>query len=368
MTIPARAGIVTFRSDGLDLTPAECCAVAGEYVAREGGDEDTYCLGGLVAKLEVECAGMLGKEAAVFMPTGTLANHIALRRLARDRNRVIVPEQSHVYNDCGDCLQTLSGLNALPLGAGKAGFTLAEVEAAAEQTRDGRVENRIGAILIETPVRRRYGETFDLDEMRRISRYARAEGIGLHLDGARLFIASAYSGVAVREYADLFDTVYVSLYKYFNTPSGAILAGPRRLLEGAYHERRMFGGGLHQGWFFAALALAFLPGFEGRFREAVDRSRRLFDRLSSIPGIRIETIPRGSNVVRAVLHAAVDPAALRSHLAAAGVRLPAPEASFRGFHLRVNESLAAIDVDELAGRFEKAAREARNSRPGAHSP
>jgi threonine aldolase len=361
MTIPGRAGIVTFRSDGLDLTPAECCAIAAQYVARQDGDEDNYSLGGLVAKLEVECARMLGKEAAVFMPTGTLANHIALRRLARDRNRVIVPEQSHIYNDSGDCLQTLSGLNALPLGAGKAGFTLAEVEAAAEQTRDGRVENRIGAILIETPVRRRYGETFDLEEMRRIGHFARAQGIGLHLDGARLFIASAYSGIPVREYADLFDTVYVSLYKYFNTPSGAILAGPRLLLEGAYHERRMFGGGLHQAWFFAAVALAFLPGFEARFQEAVDRSRPLFDRLSVTPGIRIETIPQGSNVLRAVLDPAIDPSRLRSSLAASGVRLPAPETSFHGFYLRVNESLASIDVDELASRFENALRE-------AHSP
>ena len=89
-----------------------------------------------------------------------------------------------------------------------------------ERTASGRVAAQVGAISIESPVRRLHGETFDFGEMQRISGEARKRGIGLHLDGARLFIASAYSGRAPAEYAALFDTVYVSLWKSFNAASG----------------------------------------------------------------------------------------------------------------------------------------------------
>ena len=112
-----------------------------------------------------------------------------------------------------------------------------------DRIASGRVAVPIGAIQIETPVRRKIGEVFDFDEMQRISRWAREREIGLHLDGARLFLASAYSGIPVRQYAALFDTVYVSLYKYFNAASGAILAGPKTLLENSFQARRMFGAG-----------------------------------------------------------------------------------------------------------------------------
>ena len=98
---------------------------------------------------------------------------------------------------------------------------------------------------------------------------------GLHLDGARLFLESAYAARPVKEYAALFDTVYISMYKYFNAASGALLAGPKTLLAGLYHTRRMFGGGLHEVWPFAAVALHYLDGFEARFRgcNGIERTR-----------------------------------------------------------------------------------------------
>ena len=113
--------------------------------------------------------------------------------------------------------------------------------------------------------------------------FARERGIGLHLDGARLLIEAAYTGIAPAETAALFDTVYVSLWKYLNAASGAILAGPRALLDGLYHERRMFGGSLPHAWPYAAVALHFLDGFAERFAEAVAASERLLEsaRLAS---------------------------------------------------------------------------------------
>src|SRR5204862_3441357 len=136
---------------------------------------------GVVAELEARMATLLGKEAAVSMPSGTLANHLALRLLARDGRRVLVQRESHLYNDEGDCAQQLSGLTLVPLADGRATFTLDEAAAEIAAPPDARVAIPVGAVSIDTPVRRAAGEAFDFAEMRAISRYARERGIGLHL-------------------------------------------------------------------------------------------------------------------------------------------------------------------------------------------
>lgn len=140
---------------------------------------------------------------------------------------------------------------SVPLAPGKATFTVDDLERESNRGASGRVSVPIGAIQIETPVLRKTGEVFDFTEMKRVSQWARERKIGLHLDGARLYLAAAYRGVPVREYAALFDTVYISMYKYFNAASGAILAGPQNLLENLFHPRRMFGNGLSHVWPFA---------------------------------------------------------------------------------------------------------------------
>src|SRR5438445_150373 len=161
---------------------------------------------------------------------------------------------------------------------------------------EARVALPVGAISIETPVRRMAGEAFDFAEMRRIAGFAREHGIGLHLDGARLLIESVYTGIAPAEYAALFDTVYVSLYKYLNAAAGAVLAGPRALLDGLYHQRRMFGGGLPHAWPYAAVALHYLDGFAEPFAEAAAASERLFEALRGHPRVAVERPSNATNV------------------------------------------------------------------------
>src|SRR5262249_1073617 len=147
------------------------------------------------------------------------------RLLSGRRGRVLVQQESHLYNDAGDCAQQLSGLSLVPLAAGRAPFTLDEVAVEVNRAEGGRVYNAVRAISLESPVRRKAGELFDFAEMQKICTFARDRGIGLHLDGARIFLATAYTDVTPAAYSALFDTVYVSLYKYFNAASGAILAG-----------------------------------------------------------------------------------------------------------------------------------------------
>src|SRR5215472_3271666 len=159
----AEPATVQFRSDGLGLAPAEYAALLAEIAARRGIAVDDYSRGGVVAELEARLAALLGKEAAVFLPTGTLANHLAVRLLARSGRRVLVQAESHLYNDEGDCAQQLSGLNLVPLAPGRATITLAEIERAIAGAPEMRVAAPVGAISIETPVRRAAGDAFDPD-------------------------------------------------------------------------------------------------------------------------------------------------------------------------------------------------------------
>src|SRR5262249_33540066 len=136
---------VHMTGDGLSLTPHEYAALL-ERLSREAQvTEDNYLLGGEVEKFEKEWATLLGKETAIFMPSGTLANQLALRALAGNKRRVIVQDVSHIYNDTGDACQTLSGLTLMPLGQGKATFTRADVEAVLTRTASGRVAADVGA-------------------------------------------------------------------------------------------------------------------------------------------------------------------------------------------------------------------------------
>ena len=344
---------VNFVGDGLELPPSAYADLLAR-LARGGVEADEYSRGGAVEALEKQFAALLGKEAAVFLPSGTLANHLAVRTLAGARRRVLVQDVSHLYNDSGDCAQQLSELTLVPLVPGRATFTWDEASAAIDRGANGRVPAPVGAISIESPVRRMHGEAFEFSEMRRISEEARRRGIGMHLDGARLFVACAYSGRAPAEYAGLFDTVYVSLWKCFNSGGGAILAGPASLLANLYNVRRMFGGALWNAWPYAAVARHYAEGYLGRLTAAVKRSEELLGSLQLAPEkFAVERVQNGTSLFRLKPHTR-DPAAFRQRLAAKGILLPEPDGD--GFWLKVNESLAQAQVrtDALRAAMEAA--------------
>jgi threonine aldolase len=356
---PADAGaevddkVVRLSGDGLGLTPAQYSRLLARLADEKGIHPDSFSLGGVVEELEGEFARVLGKERAIFMPTGTLANHMAVRALAGGPSRVIVQEESHLYQDEGDCAQTLSGLTLMPLAFGRGSFTLDEVQRVIDQTKTGRVVSRVSVISIETPVRRKEGEAFDPAQMQKIVALARKEGIRLHLDGARIFLEAAYTGQSVVETAKHFDTVYVSLYKYFNAASGAILAGPRDLLDGMYHQRRMFGGGLPHVWPFAAVALHYLAGFAERYRQAVGVSEAVIRNLAQHDAFTIARIPSGTHQFH--IRVRGDAASFRKRMAERGILLSAPRGD--RFLVGVNETLNRMTAPELIDAFVRSAAE-----------
>lgn len=343
--------VVHTAGDGTGITPREYAALLHRLCQARDVEDDNYLLGGEVEKFEQHWAKLLGKEAAVFMPSGTLANQLALRALAGSKRRVIVPEMSHIYNDTGDACQTLSGQTLMPLAQGGATFTKADVEAVLTRTAGGRVATDVGAIVIESPIRRLSGQLFDWDEARRIAAFARERGIGMHLDGARLFMASAYTGISPAEYSAAFDTVYVSLWKYFNCGIGAILAGPKRVLDGMFHTRRMFGGNLAAGWNAAVVARHFMDGFEGRLKSAVQTSETFYAAMAKHPRLTIERIPNGTNLTR-VTFKGVNVAEVGKRLGERGIAMSGP-AGPGTITFAVNETWNRMSAADLIRAFEQ---------------
>jgi threonine aldolase len=343
--------VVHTAGDGIGITPREYAALLNKLCQEKEVEDDNYLLGGEVEAFEKHWAKLLGKETAVFMPSGTLANQLALRALAGPKRRVIVPEMSHVYNDTGDACQTLSGLTLMPLAAGKATFTVADVDAVLTRTAGGRVATDVGALLIESPIRRLSGQMFDWDEAKRVAAFAKSKGIGTHLDGARLFIASAYTGITPAQYSQPFDTVYVSLWKHFNCGIGAIFAGPKSVLDGMFHVRRMFGGNLAVGWNAALVARHYMDGFEDRLKSAVKVSETFYAAIAKHPKIGIERIPNGTNLTR-VTFQGVNVAEVGKRLGERGIAMSGP-AGPGTLTFGVNETWNRMSPADLIDAFER---------------
>lgn len=343
---------VRLSGDGIGLRPQEFTELLDSLCQNQNIEPDNYLLGGEVEKFERYCAKLLDKEMAVFMPSGTLANQLALRQIAGERRRVIVPGLSHVYNDTGDASQNLSNLNLIPLAHDRATFTLEEVEAVIERTAGGRVTAEVGAILIESPVRRLSGEMVDWEETKRVAGYAKEKGIGIHLDGARMFIASAYTGISPAEYAQPFDMVYFSLWKYFNSGIGAILAGNKNDLEDMFHTRRMFGGNLYTGWSAALVARHFMESYIDRLKTAITISEDFYSAIDQHPAFIVTRIPNGTNLTRITL-IGTDSEEFRTRLSEQNILLGRANENNR-FTLGVNETWNRRTANELALAFTSA--------------
>ena len=346
---PSRA--VRFVGDGLGLTPNEYAKLLAQLAAAQDFTADVYATGGIIAELEQKFARLLGKETAVFLPTGTLANHLALRRLTGSRQRVVVQADSHIYNDSGDCAQRLSGMNLLPI---EGAFTPDSINKALQQTAAGKVKTEVGAILLESPLRRGFNTTHSLAQVAEIAELARNEGIPLHLDGARLFMQAAHHDFSPADFAAHFDTVYVSLYKNFNAAAGAVLAGAADMLADLFHERRMFGGGLCHAWPLAAVALDFVDDFSDEYRKARVVTDQLIDTLNADSRFHFAMIPDGSNSLWLRLDG-VDPAAFVRRLADRDIHLLEPRPGWDGLLIMINPTIGRARAEDLAAAFRAAA-------------
>lgn len=319
-----------------------------QLVERIPEVRDGYLAEGAVQTLEARFASLLDKQDAAFLPTGTLANNLALRVLCGENRHAVVQHDSHLYLDESNAASTLSGLHLAPLAKGRAAPTLQEVTAAIGEAENGPYPLAVGAISLESPVRRADGAMVPYDLAQAISKLARSKKIGMHLDGARLLLAGGTPGFEVKAYSALFDTVYVSLYKYLGAPFGAILAGDKGTIARVRDLRHIFGSTIYQGWPAALPALDALDGFEARFAASRRVAERLFAGLTAAGGFTLQPVEHGSNIA----FLAISPqraAGLAERLRKADIHLREPNNG--RVQIDINQTLLRRDADELVRAF-----------------
>ena len=274
--IAARRAACTdsFHGNGL-VRPADLLASIDADV-----EEDLYGEGGVVADLEREIAELLGKPAAVFLPSGTMAQAATLRvhADARSTRTVVWHPHCHLAGHEGEAYARLHSLTGR--AAGDPARLLARTDLAA-------VAEPIAALLLELPQRDLGGPLPPFDELISQVEWARERGAAAHLDGARLWEAAAGYGRAPAEVAALFDTVYVSFYKGVGALPGCCVAGPVAEVAQVKEWRKRLGGTLYALWPAAASARALLPRALAEMPARMEHARAVGAALAAVPGVRV---------------------------------------------------------------------------------
>ncbi len=244
------------------------------------GELDFYGERGLVERLEERVAGLLGKEAAVWMPSGTMAQQIALRIHAERRGNLRVAFHPHCHLEAHEerGYEHLHGLHASHLGARERLATSDDLDAMREP---------IAALLLELPARELGGQLPPWDDLVATCDKARQRGAALHLDGARLWQCGPFYERGFDEIAGLFDTVYVSFYKDLAAPAGAALAGPKDVIDEARVWQVRHGGRLFAAYPFLTAAERGLDELLPRMPEFVARARELGEALAEVDGLEV---------------------------------------------------------------------------------
>ncbi|WP_420318155.1 threonine aldolase family protein [Ekhidna sp.] len=284
--------------DGYFFQPKQYLKKLSEIESKSGINGDFYSSGGVIAELEQDFCKITGKEKAIYMPSGTMANELALRILCGDKTKAIVHGDSHIYRDEGDSAQAIHNKRLVPINSGKHYFSRDDLENALKELSSGEsFYNGVGALSMENPVRRHNGKIVDLDYIKGVTEYAKKFGIKTHLDGARIHLASAYSGITTLDYCSPFDTVYISLYKYLGACGGAILCGDAEVINQMTHLMKILGGTVFRSWTNASIAKHFLDGLEERMERMIMQSNELVSQLNELDEIEIKTVDEGTNVV-----------------------------------------------------------------------
>ncbi len=351
---PAPAKPIKLYGDGEMFEPEDYLQELMQYYTSSKFEKDRYGEGGVVKALEETFAQLTGKEKAIFMPSGTMANQLAIAVLSGTHSKVVVQETSHVYRDEADAAQRVFQKRLLPLAAGETFFTAEQLQSKIESLeQEEAFQTGIGAVSIENPVRRTNGKFVPLDEIKKINAYCKSKNIKLHLDGARIFMASAWTGIPVKEYASYFDTVYISLYKYFGASAGAVLCGSKDLIAPMHDLVKIHGGTQYGNWLNAAMALHRLNGFETRLRNAKEQAAVIFAALNQLPGVEIKPLPGGTNIYSMALAKEIDGTRMHEKLNKIyHIIMPRPNSENKSY-LTVNETLLYQSTDYVIRAFKE---------------
>jgi len=307
---------------------------------------DRYGDGGVVAELEAEIAGVLGLPAAVYLPSGTMAQQSVLRVHAdrRGRRTVVFHPECHLDRHEGRALERLHGLVGRPVGDRSRLLTLDDLTAVGESP---------AALVIELPQRDLGGRQPGWDELQAQVAWARDRGAAAHLDGARLWESSAGYGRPPAEIAALFDTTYVSFYKGIGALPGCCLAGPEDVVAEVREWRGRMGGTLFGLWPGAASALSCLRRRLPRMPEYLDRARAIADAVRDLPGVTLVPDPPQTPMLHLLLRTSPEAfAAVARTLAEQGLwtwekPMPTGDPGVQRVEFSVGDATMALSIDDV---------------------
>ena len=267
-----------------------------EAMARAEVGDDVFGDDPTVKELEAHTAELLGKEAAVFVVSGTMANQLALRSLTQPGDEILVEANAHVYYYEGGAPAALSGVMCRCLAGQRGIFTGADIESALRPADHHFAPTRL--VCLENTHNRGGGKIWSLEQIAEVTATAKKHGLQLHLDGARLWNAAVASGIPERDYAAPFDTISVCFSKGLGAPVGSALVGSKDVVARARRFRKMFGGGMRQAGIIAAGALFALRNQHDRLAEDHANAKALASGLAKIEGLEITPAEVETNMVR----------------------------------------------------------------------
>ncbi len=280
-----------FRSDTVTRpTPAMRAAMAAAAVGDDVWGEDPT-----VIELQDRLAELLGKEAALFVPSGTMSNLIGVRLHCRAGEAMICEAESHVYYYEQGGYAQVNGVTARPLQGQNGVLRIEQLEALPEHDDPHFPRTRL--LCLENTHNRGGGRIQPYANVETLCGWARRRGLRTHLDGARLWNAAVASRVSPAQWSQHFDTVNVCFSKGLGAPVGSALAGPRDLIREAVRHRKVFGGGMRQAGILAAAALYALEHHVDRLAEDHANARKLAAGLREFPGVRLDPETVDTNLV-----------------------------------------------------------------------
>jgi len=258
-------------------------------------DDDVIDVDPTVRKLEERIAGLLGKEAAMYMPSGTMTNQVAVRLHCRPGDELICEEGCHIYNYEQGAVAQLSGVATRTVVGDRSVMDLAELEGYVRPDNEHAARTRL--VCLENTANRGGGVIIPVENVESICTWARKRSLATHLDGARLMNAVVESGIPASRWAAGFDTVSICFSKGLGAPVGSALAGSRDMLPMMRRHRKLFGGAMRQSGIIAAGALYALENNVERLAEDHSNARQLAEIIGQSPLLCLEPESVDTNIV-----------------------------------------------------------------------
>jgi threonine aldolase len=283
--------VIDLRSDTVTRpTPAMRAAIAAAEVGDDVFNDDPT-----VNRLQERVAQLLGKEVALFVPSGTMSNQACVKAHTQPGDELLCEARCHIYNFEAGGPAVLSGVTCRTIEGDYGVLDVTQLEGLVRPDNEHLVRTRM--VCLENTHNRGGGRVYPLEKIKAISAWARRHGLIMHLDGARLWNAAVATGIPLAEWARPFDSVSVCFSKGLGAPIGSALAGPREFVARARRARKLFGGGMRQAGMAAAGALFALENHIERLADDHDNARVIGQAIADTPGLRLDPPEVETNLI-----------------------------------------------------------------------